>query len=135
MDNMASAATNEKDVLEQIVPNTTMHYTEIKTLLQELKSQSGSNNSGRNTNTNGTNHTPDGDDMRKLKKRNATLQHAIMKGWTKGGFFSIHGHSVVSIHDRHNCPDRKPGQVETSTRENPAGPGQYSNKGWDSFWT
>ena len=84
IDNMASAATNEKAVLKQLVANTNMQYIAIKMLLQELKPQRGSNNSGRNSNS--TNQTPDGDDMRKLKKRNSTLQHAIMKGWTKGGF-------------------------------------------------
>ena len=83
MDNMASAATNNKDVLEQLVANTTMQYTAIKALLQEVKSQLGSNNSGCNPNTNSTNHTRDGDDMHNLKKCNVTLQHAIMKGWTK----------------------------------------------------
>ena len=86
MDNMASAATNDKAVLEQLVENTTTQYTAIKVLIQELKPQRGSNNSGRNTNSNSTNHTPYGDDMRKLNNRNAILQHAIMKGWTKGGF-------------------------------------------------
>ena len=66
-------------------------------LLQELKTQSSSNNSGRNSNS--TNQTPDGDNMHKLKERNATLQHAIVKGWTKGGFCSIHSHGVTSGHD------------------------------------
>ena len=71
--------------------------------------------------------------MRKLKKRNATLQHAITKGWTKGGFFSIHNHGIPSGHDSRNCTSQKPRHVETATRENLAGPGQYSNKGWDAF--
>ena len=85
---MASAATNDKAVLEQLVATTTTQYTSIKALLQELKSQRGSNNSVCNPNTNitNTNHTTDGDDMHTLKKCNATLQHGIMKGWTKGGF-------------------------------------------------
>ena len=108
-----------------------MQYAVIKALLQEFKPQCGSNNSGRNPITN---HTPDGDDMRKLKKCNATLQQAIMKGCTKVSLCSSHGHGVISGHDSHNCPGRKPGHVETATRENPAGPGQYSNKGSDDFW-
>ena len=90
MDNMASAATNDKAVIEQLVANTTMQYTAIKMLLQELKNQCSSNNSGWNSNS--TNQTPDGEDKRKLKKRNATLQHAIVKGWTKGGFLSQRRH-------------------------------------------
>ena len=117
MDNMASAATNNKAVIEQLVTNTTMQYNSIKALLQELKPQRGSNNSGRNPSTN---HTPDGDDMCKLKNRNATLQHAIIKGWNKGIFCLSHGHGVISVHDICNCPDRKPRHVETATRENPA---------------
>ena len=84
MDNMASAATNDKAILEQLVANTTTQYNAIKMLLQELKTQHGSNNSFRNSNS--TNQTPDGNDIRKLKKRNSTLQHNIVKGWTKGGF-------------------------------------------------
>ena len=84
MDNMASAATNNKAVLKHLFANMTTRYTAIKMLLQELKTQRGSNNSGRNSNS--TNQTPDGDNMRKIKKRNATLQHAIVKGWNKGGF-------------------------------------------------
>ena len=71
--------------------------------------------------------------MRKLKKRNATLQHAIVKGWAKVGFLSSHGHSVPAGNDIRNCPNRKPGHVEISTRENPAGPAHYSNKEWDAF--
>ena len=101
---MVSAATNDKAVLEQIVATTATQYTTIKALLQELKFQRGSNNSGRNPNTNSTNtnHTPDGDDMGKLKKRNVTLQNDIMKGWTKGGLCSTHGHGVIAVHDSHN---------------------------------
>ena len=83
MDNMASAATNDKAFLEQLVTNTTTQYTAIKALLQEFKPQHGSNNSGRNPSTD---HTLDGNDMRKLKKRNTTPKHTIMKGWNKGGF-------------------------------------------------
>ena len=37
MDNMASAATNDKAVLKQLVANTTTQYTAIKIILQELK--------------------------------------------------------------------------------------------------
>ena len=95
-------------------------------LLQELKTQRGSNKYGRNSNS--TNQTPDGNDMRKLKNCNATLQHAIVKGWTKGGFSSSHSNGVTSGHDSHTCPEQKLGHIETATRENPAGPGQYSNK-------
>ena len=102
-------------------------------LLKELKTQRGSNKYGRNSNS--TNQTPDGDDMRKLKKRNSTLQHAIMKVWTKGGFCSSHGHGVIAGHDSHTCPNQKPRHIDTATRENPAGTGQYSNKGRDTFWT
>ena len=101
-------------------------------LLQDLKTQRGSNNYGRNSNI--TNQTPDGDDMRKLKKFNATLQHSIVKGCTKGGFCSSHSHSVTTVNDSRTCPDQKPWHIETATRENPAGPGKYSNKGWDTFW-
>ena len=64
MDNMASAATNDKAVLEQLVTITTTQYAEIKTLLQELKPHRGSNNSGRNP---GSDHTPDSNNMQKLK--------------------------------------------------------------------
>ena len=136
MDKMTSAETNDKAVLEQLVATTTTQYTEIKDLLQELKYQRGSNNSGRNPNTNNTNtnHKLDGNYMRKLKKRNATLKHNIMKGCSKGGFCSSHGHSVIAGHDSRDCPDRKPGQLETATREKSAGPEKYSNKGWDDFW-
>ena len=67
MDNMASAETNDKAVLEQLVTTTTTQYVEIKTFLQELKPQRGSNNLGHNP---GSDHTSDGDDMRKFK--NAT---------------------------------------------------------------
>ena len=114
MDNKASAATNDKAVLGQLVANTTTQYTAIKMLLQELKTQRGSNNSGRNSNS--TNQTSDGVDMRKLKKRNTTLQHTIVKGWTKEGFCSSHGHGIAASHDSHTCPDQKPGHIETATR-------------------
>ena len=69
MDNMASAATNYKADLEQLVANTKMEYTAMKNLLQGLKSQRGSNNIRRNTNTNSTNtnHSLDGDEMRIIK--------------------------------------------------------------------
>ena len=97
MDNLVSAATNYKAVIEQLVSSTTTQYTAINMLLQELKTQRGSNKSGRNSNS--TNQNQDCDDMRKLKKRNAKLQHAIMKGWTKGGFFSSHGHGVNAAPD------------------------------------
>ena len=120
---MVSAATNNKVVLEHLVANTTTQYTSIKILLQELKNQGSSNNYGRSSNR--TNQTPDGDDMRKLKKRNAALQHAIVKGWTKGGFFSSHGHGITAGNDIRTCPGQKPGHIETATIENPVGPGQY----------
>ena len=61
MDNMVCAATNNKAVLEELVTTTTTQYASIKALLQELKRQHSSNNSGRNP---GSDHTPDGDDMR-----------------------------------------------------------------------
>ena len=64
MDNMASIATNGKAVLEQLVTTTKTQYATVKALLQELKTQRGSNNSGRNP---GSDHIPDGDGMRKLK--------------------------------------------------------------------
>ena len=132
MDNMASAATNNKDVLEHLFKTKTTQYATIKALLQELKTQRGSNKSGRNPSSV---HTADGDDMHKLKKLNAMLQHVITKGWSKVGFCSSHSHCVPTGHDSCKCPDRKPGHVETATRENLAGPAQYSNKGWDAFWT
>ena len=77
MDNMASAETNENSVLEQLFTNITTQYAVIKALLQEFKPHRWSNNFVRNPSTN---QTPDGNDMRKLKKRNATLQHTIVKG-------------------------------------------------------
>ena len=70
MDNMASAATNNKDVLEHLFKTKTTQYGTIKALLQELKTQRGSNKSGRNPIIN---HTPDGNGMRKLK--NATPRY------------------------------------------------------------
>ena len=82
MYNMASSATNDKAVLYQLVTNTTTQYDVIKALLQDFKPQRGSNNSGHNPSTD---HTLDGNDMHKLKKRNSTLEHAITEGWTKGG--------------------------------------------------
>ena len=63
MDNMATAATNYKAVLEQLITTTTTQYAEIKALLQDLKPYRSSNNSGRNP---GSDHTPDGDDMHKF---------------------------------------------------------------------
>ena len=96
MDKMASAVTNDKAVLEQLFTTTTPQYAAIKALLQEIKPQRGSINSGRNS---GSNHIPDGDDMRKFKKCNATLQHAILKGWAKGGFCLSHGHGLPASHD------------------------------------
>ena len=90
-----------------------MQYAAIKTLLQEFKPQRGSNNFGRNPSTN---HTLDGDDMCKLEKRNVRLQHSIVKVWAKVGFFSSHGHGIPAGHDSRNCPGRKSGHVETSTR-------------------
>ena len=96
---MASAATNNKAVLDQLVANMIMQSAAIKALLQELKPQRGSNNSGRNYITNSTNHTLDGDNMRNLKKRNSTLQHTIMKGWTKGCFCLSHVFDVFAGHN------------------------------------
>ena len=132
MDNMESAATNNKDVIEQLVTTTTMQYVTTKALLQELKPHRGSNNSGCNPSSD---HTPYGDDMRKSKKHNATLHHAILKGWAKGRFFSSHGRGVPAGHDSRICPDWKPGHAKTDTRENTAGLAQYSNKVWDDSWT
>ena len=63
MDNMVSEATNDKSVIEQLVPTMTMQYAAIKALLQEIKLQHGSNNSGRNPDSD---HIPDGYDMRKF---------------------------------------------------------------------
>ena len=55
MDNMASAATYDKAVLEHLVTSTTTQYADIKVLMKEIKHQRGSNNSGRNPNSD---HTP-----------------------------------------------------------------------------
>ena len=108
MDNMESAAINNKAVIKQLVKTTKTQYTAIKALLQELTPQRGSNNSGNNPSSD---RTPDGNDMRKLKKRNATLLHAIVKGWAKGGFCPSHGHGVPAGHDSRNCPNWKPGHA------------------------
>ena len=67
MENMVSAATKDKAVLEQLVTTTTTQYAPIKALLQEIKYQHGSKNFVRNP---GSDHIPDGKGMRKLK--NAT---------------------------------------------------------------
>ena len=48
---MAYPETNDKAVLKQSVANTTTQYTAIKMLLQELKTQRGSNNSDHNSNS------------------------------------------------------------------------------------
>ena len=79
MDNMASAATNYKTVLEQIVTTMTTQYVTKKALLQYIKPQRGSNNSGQNS---GSNHIPDGNDMRKFKKtqRNAASYYIERMG-------------------------------------------------------
>ena len=130
MDNMASTETNDKAVLEHLVTTTTTQYAAIKALLQEIKYQRGSNNSKCNP---GINRNPNDDKMRKLKKRNAMLQHVLVQGWTKGGFCSSHGHGVPAGHDSRTYPNRKPGHVETATRNNPSRPAQYLNKGWDAF--
>ena len=61
LDNMASAATNDKAVIEHLVTTKTTQYAAIKALLQELKTQRGSNNYGCNP---GSDHTPDNNDMR-----------------------------------------------------------------------
>ena len=61
MDNMASAATNDKAVLEQLVTTTTTQYASIKVLLPELKPHRGSNNYSRNP---GSDHTSYGNNMR-----------------------------------------------------------------------
>ena len=63
MDNMSSAGTNEKAVLEQLVATTTTQYTATKALLQEIKPQRGSNNSDRNP---GSDRNPDNDNVRKF---------------------------------------------------------------------
>ena len=80
MDKMAPAATNYKAVLEHLFTTTTTQYATIKVILQEIKPQRGSTNSGR------SDHIPNCDNMRKLKKCNATLQHVILKGWAKEVF-------------------------------------------------
>ena len=132
MDNIASAATNDKAVLEQLFSTTTTQYAAIKALLQEIKPQRGSNNSDRNP---GSNRNPDNDNVHKLKKRDATLQHALVKGWKKGGLCLSHSHGVPAGHDIRTYPNQKLGHVETATRNNPSVPAQYLNKGWDAFWT
>ena len=63
MDNMASAATNDKAVLEQLFSTMTTQYAAIKALLQEIKPQRGSNNSDRNP---GSDRNPDNDNVRKF---------------------------------------------------------------------
>ena len=62
---MPSEATYDKAVLEHLVTSTTTQYAAIKALLQEIKIQRGSKNSGRNP---CSDHIPDGNEMRKLKK-------------------------------------------------------------------
>ena len=60
---MASAATNDKAVLEQIFTTMTMQYTAIKVLLQEINPRLSSNNSDRKS---GSDRNPDNDDMCKF---------------------------------------------------------------------
>ena len=105
MDNIASAATNDKAVLEQLFSTTTTQYAAIKALLQEIKPQRGSNNSDRNP---GSNRNPHNDGMRKLKKLDATLQHFLVKGWKKVGFCSSHCHGVPTGHDSRAYPNQNP---------------------------
>ena len=60
---MASAASNDKAVLEQIFTTMTMQYTAIKVLLQEINPRLSSNNSDRKS---GSDRNPDNDDMCKF---------------------------------------------------------------------
>ena len=60
---MASAATNDKAVLEQIFTTMTMQYTAIKVLLQEINPRLSSNNSDRKS---GSDRNPDNDDKCKF---------------------------------------------------------------------
>ena len=63
MDNMVSAATNDKAVLKQRVTTTTTQYAAIKVVLQEINPQRGSKTSDRNPSSN---CNPDKNNMRRF---------------------------------------------------------------------
>ena len=65
MDNMTSAATNDKSVLEQLVTTTTTQYAAIKSLLQEITPSAAPKQSDRNP---GSDRNPDKNEMHNFKK-------------------------------------------------------------------
>jgi hypothetical protein len=127
MDALALAATNDKTVLDNLVAtNKTLSDSIAKKLsnLEALLAKNSASNPSAPSSTN---------DARQV----AQLKAAIKGKWVAGGFCSSHGYGVSADHSSKTCKKKKPGHVDTATRDNPAGHGadKHVNQGWDSFLT
>jgi hypothetical protein len=121
MDALASAATNEKAVLDNLLASnkvlselTAKKITAIEQLLTKGPHPGASLSSG---------------------DAKMVLKAAIKGKWVPGGFCSSHGYGVGPDHDSASCKNKKTGHMDSATRTNPAGHGhdKHINKGWDAF--
>jgi hypothetical protein len=123
MDALASAATNEKAVLDNLVASnkvlselTAKKITAIEQLLTKGPHPGTSLSSSD-------------------AKLVAQLKAAINGKWVPGGFCSSHGYGVGPDHDSASCKNKTTGHIDSATCANPAGHGhnKHINKGWDAF--
>jgi hypothetical protein len=124
MDALALAATNEKEVLDNLVSSnkvlselTAKKIAAIEQLIISKTAAPGA--------------APSAGDAKLV----AQLRAAIKGKWATGGFCSTHGYGVSATHNSTTCKTKKPGHVDTATCSSPAGPGhdKHINKGWDAF--
>ena len=127
LDNLAAAATQEKDVLEKLVNNNTNLITQLTTLtskFEQLSNQQKGSNSGGNSN--GT-PTLNGKKMQFIK-------------YNKNGYCHSHGYRCTGNHSSMTCLQPGPNHKKEATRENTMG-GSTQNQGWtcsyyeeNGFW-
>ena len=130
-DNLASAATNSNDALEQLATATTDQYADIKASLDALAAAAPAPTARRGRRS--TAAPLDNTEKRKLEQRIHTLKAAIKNKWVVGGFCSTHGHGVAVGHDSKTCGTKDVGHVDAATRKKPSGPGKEKNQGWDAW--
>ena len=139
LDNLAVAATNERDVLEYLVSNNKLLAITNATTLSNKKAllANAANSGGGST----SRTAPVADrgsatlEVATLKRQVQQLRSAIRYKWSKGVFCSTHVWGFNEGHDSNSCLNRGTVHVTTATRTNPAGPVATNNKGWDDFWT
>ena len=133
---MSDAATNSGLTLHQLTDinsrptsTTTKQYKAITRLLYDIKLRSASPRTGDPTCDPTHDQTAPNQQTCTIK----TLQAAVKNRWGVGGFCSTHGWGVRIHQTSGSCKKKGSGQIDTATRNKPAGPGATKNKGWDDF--